>query len=159
MRDGVEEDRGRFLSSRRRTLIRPPFEVRTECRVSVPCGRRRTRTERRTLLREDPPCAWRENGRRPVYLSGLRYGVDAHNTATSRPSCSGLREGRSSRAFDTATRAYASVPCRALGIFAAARLGPRVRRLVGDATELRARIADPPRRCHRADRTDPLTRR
>src|SRR5436309_154284 len=83
-------------------------------------GRGRTRTERRAVLREDSPCAWRENGRRPVRLSGLRYGVGAHHTATPRPSCSGLRKGRSARSPDGATWAYTSVPRRPLGVFAAA---------------------------------------
>src|SRR5258706_15660789 len=94
------------------------------------------------MLREDSSCAWRENGRGLVRLSGLRYGVGADDTAPARPSCSGVREGRSSRAADGATWAYTSVPRGALGVFAAARLGRPCSHLVHSATALRTRISD-----------------
>src|SRR6266550_8576857 len=92
------------------------------------------------MLREDSPCAWRENGRGPVRLSGLRYGVGTHHSATPRSACSGVRENRSSRAIDGATWAYTSVPCGPLGIFAPARLGRPRSHLVRRATALRAHI-------------------
>src|SRR6267143_5443965 len=107
------------------------------------------------MLREDSSCAWRENGRGLVRLSGLRYGVGAHDTATSRSSCSGFREGWSSRAADCATRAYTSLTRCALGVFAAARLvtvsfvWPAARQHYGRESPI-ARG-----RCYSADRTDP----